>query len=253
MVNINIKLSALICDPLEQFEVSNYECIFFTNVHYYALCICFILACFLFFTGGFVGYNSRKPNLVLFRDKTFRFITYLIKENLNIKIVIFFPIIYLTFLFLLIANLVGMLPYSFTITSSAAVAFFFSIMFFVGITLIGYSTHKDAFFQILLPAGVPLVLAPFLVVLEAISYFVKVFSLAGRLFANMLAGHGLLKVLGSMGTAIFSHGAGPVPFYCFPLGLVLLVTFLEVAVAFLQAYVFIVLICVYLNDAISIH
>jgi ATP synthase subunit 6 len=90
-----------------------------------------------------------------------------------------------------------MIPYSFTITSSAAVTFFFSITFFIGITLVGDTTHKDTLFQILLPAGVPLIIAPFLIVVEAVSYFARVFSLAIRLFANMLSGHALLKILGS--------------------------------------------------------
>jgi F-type H+-transporting ATPase subunit a len=192
----SLQLTTSILDPLEQFEVFNYECIFFTNLHYYALVICFIV----FFTLSFTQKYPRrgpKPNLVLFRDKTFRFIASLVKENLNIKVVIFFPVIYLTFLFIVLANFIGMLPYSFTVTSSAAVTFFFSITFFVGISLVGYNTHKDAFFQILLPAGVPLAIAPFLILVESVSYFARVFSLAIRLFANMLSGHGLLKILGS--------------------------------------------------------
>jgi ATP synthase subunit 6 len=135
--------------------------------------------------------------VILFRDKTFRFIANLIKENLNIKVVLFFPIIYLTFLFILLANFIGMIPYSFTVTSSAALTFFFSITFFIGITLVGYTTHKDTLFQILLPAGVPLIISPVLIVVEAVSYFARVFSLAIRLFANMMSGHGLLKILGS--------------------------------------------------------
>lgn len=184
-------------DPLEQFEVFNYKCIFFTNLHYYALLVCFLIFFFLAFNYGYPGYNSEKPNLVLLRDKTFSFIANLIKENLNVKVILFFPIIYLTFLFILLANLIGMIPYSFTITSSAGVTFFFSTTFFVGITIIGYATHKDTLFQLLLPAGVPLVIAPFLIVVEAISYFARVFSLAIRLFANMMSGHGLLKILGS--------------------------------------------------------
>jgi ATP synthase subunit 6 len=244
---------SLLLDPLEQFDIFHCKCIFFTNLHYCVFLILFGIVFFLFFTGGFVGYSHKKPNLVLFRDKTFGFLLSLMKENMNIKIVVFFPVIYLTFLFILSANLLGLIPYSYTVTSSAAITFFFSVTFFVGVSLVGYRAHKDTFFQILLPAGVPLVIAPFLVVIEAASYVVKVFSLAGRLFANMLAGHSLLKVLGSMCTAIFLQASGPAPLYVFPLAVVLLVLLLEIAVAFLQAYVFIVLVCIYLNDAICIH
>jgi F-type H+-transporting ATPase subunit a len=194
-----IKSGVALRDPLEQFEVmyAYYFCLFFTNAHYFAIPLCIAIIVFLFYTGDFVGYKNSKPNLVLFRDKTFKFISYLIKENLNIKIVLFFPVIYLTFLFILGANLMGMVPYSFTITSSTAVAFFLSVTFFVGITATGYSMHADSFFQILLPAGVPLVIAPFLIIIEAVSYIARAFSLAVRLFANMLAGHGLLKILAS--------------------------------------------------------
>jgi F-type H+-transporting ATPase subunit a len=242
-----------VLDPLEQFDIVRYKCIFFTNLHYCVLIICFGLGLFLFFSGGYSGYRQRKPDLVLFRDRTFGYLLSILKENMNIKIVLFFPVLYLTFLFLLCSNLLGLIPYSYTITSSAAIAFFFSITFFVGVSLVGYQTHKDTFFQILLPAGVPLILAPFLIIVEAVSYTVKVFSLGGRLFANMLAGHSLLKVLGTMCTAIIFNAHGPLPVCVFPLAVVLLVITLEVAVAFLQAYVFIVLVCIYLNDAVCIH
>jgi ATP synthase subunit 6 len=240
-------------DPLEQFEVFTYKSIFFTNLHLYALAICCIIAFFLIYNDASPEYNMNRPNLFLFRDKTFSFISNLIKENLNSKAVAFFPIMYLTFLFILVANLVGMIPYSFTVTSSAAVSFFFSITFFVGVTLVGYTAHKDTLFQILLPAGVPLVIAPFLIVVEAVSYCAKVCSLGIRLFANLMSGHGLLKILGSFVWAMFLHSFHPLMFYFFPLAIVLLVTLLELAIAFLQAYVFIVLVTVYLNDVICIH
>jgi ATP synthase subunit 6 len=212
-----------------------------------------IIFAFLSLNGYYAYFNRSKPNWVLFRDQTFKFIAGLIKENLNVKVVFFFPIIYLTFLFLLLANLVGMIPYSFTVTSSAAVTFFFSVTFFFGITRAGYKLHKDALFQILLPAGVPLYIAPFIIIVEGTSYIARVFSLAIRLFANMLSGHGLLKILGSFVWAIIVHPAGLIPFYFFPLAVVLLVTLLEIFIAFLQAYVFIVLVCVYLNDVVCIH
>jgi F-type H+-transporting ATPase subunit a len=219
----------------------------------YALGVCGLICFLLFFTGGHPGYSSNKPNLILFRDKTFSFIADLIKANLNVKVVLFFPIIYLTFLFFLLENLIGMIPYSFTVTSSAAVTFFFSITFFVGITLVGYTAHKDTLFQILLPSGVPLVIAPFLILVEAVSYFARVFSLGIRLFANMMSGHGLLKILGSFVWVMLLHSFHPVMLYFFPLAIVLVVTLLELAIAFLQAYVFIVLVSVYLNDVICIH
>jgi ATP synthase subunit 6 len=246
------KIEATLLDPLEQFEVFCYKCIFFSNLHYCVGLVCFGLVFLLFFNGGFVGYSKRKPNVVLFRDRTFTFLLSIMKENMNPKMIVFFPVIYLTFLFLLFSNLMGLIPYSVTITSSAAVTFFFSVTFFIGVSLVGYQTHKDTFFQILLPAGVPLVIAPFLIVVEMVSYFVKVGSLGGRLFANMLAGHSLLKVLCALGSALLYQAHG-IPLCIFPFAVVFLVFLLEFAVAFLQAYVFIILVCIYLNDAVCIH
>jgi ATP synthase subunit 6 len=190
-------LFIVVFDPLEQFEVFSLFCLFSDNLGIFVIIVFSLIVIFLTLNGRFTQYRRAKPDLILFRDKTFMFTSSLIKENLNLKTAVFFPIIYLTFLFLLLANLVGMVPYSFTITSSAAVAFFFSVTFFIGITVSGYATHSDRLFQILLPPGVPLVIAPFLILVEAISYFARVFSLAIRLFANMMSGHGLLKILGS--------------------------------------------------------
>jgi ATP synthase subunit 6 len=195
MFKTTIKVVCL--DPLEQFEILLYKSFFFTTFHLCALAACFLIFLLLAFNGKYPQHSGNKPNLVLFREQTFRFISNLIKENLNVKVILFFPIIYLTFLFILFANLIGMIPYSFTITSSAAVTFFFSSTFFIGITLVGYRSHRDALFQMMLPAGVPLVIAPFLIIVELISYIARVFSLAIRLFANMMSGHGLLKILGS--------------------------------------------------------
>jgi len=187
---------ALLLDPLEQFEVFNYKCIYFTNLHYSALLVCFLICFLLIYSRDYYRYDN-KPNLLLVRDKTFRFIANLIKDNLNDKLVLFFPILYLTFFFLLLSNLVGLIPYSLTVTSSAAVAFFFAITFFIGVLATGYAAHSDTLFQILLPAGVPLCIVPFLIIVELASYLVRVVSLATRLFSNALSGHALVKIMGS--------------------------------------------------------
>jgi ATP synthase subunit 6 len=204
---------------------------------------------------GKIGRRRRhnRSNTHLLRDITFGFVFDIIKENLNPKGVFFFPVIYLAFLSLVIGNLTGMVPYAFTSTSSAIISFSFSVTFFLGATYVSYRTHKDVFFQGWLPAGVPLPLSPFLIVVEGVSYSAKVFSLGVRLFANMLAGHGLIKILGSFVCLSIGHSAVSTVFYIFPLAIIFFIAFLELAVAFLQAYVFIVLVSLYLNDAISIH
>ena len=216
----------------------------------YTLAIFGVITLFFFFRPG--AYRKLRTNSELFRDKTVQVLYGTIKENLSIKVVLFFPILYLTFLFVLLANLVGMIPWSFTVTSSAAVTFFFSLTLFIGVTLVGYARHGDTLFQIFLPAGVPLAISPFLVAVEAASYVARAFSLGIRLFANMLSGHGLLKILGSFVLLITQHNGVLYPLFL-PAALVFLVVLLELAVAFLQAYVLVVLISVYLSDIISIH
>ena len=244
--------TTLILDPLEQFEVISYKCVFFSNLHYQFLLVYATIFLFLVFNNTWSGYSRSKPNIVLLRDASFRFIVGLIRQNLNVKAVLFFPVIYLTFLVLLFGNLAGILPFTFTITGSAVVTFFFAVTFFVGIAAIGYSNHKGRFFGLLLPAGIPWYLIPFLLPVEVASYLAKLCSLGARLFANTLSGHSLLKLLVTLVWVIVCHSSGPVFIYFFPLATVVLVTLLEAAVAFLQAYVFVVLISVYLNDAVCI-
>jgi ATP synthase subunit 6 len=242
-------------DPLEQFEVFNIFCRFFGNLEVF-LYLVFFSVLFFLFSGyfGYYGYRQKKANIVFFRNILFNFILALIKENLRLKTVLFFPIVFYTFLFILFANLIGMVPYSFTVTSSAAVTFFFSISFFIGTLAIGLSIQRVNIFALFLPAGTPFFIMFFLIGIELISYGARLFSLAIRLFANMMSGHGLLKILGSFVWLIFMNFcAFDLTFLMLGLIIVFLVTFLEIVIAFLQAYVFMVLVCIYLNDVINAH
>ena len=166
----------------------------------------------------------------------------------------FFPCILVTFTFLLFCNLQGMIPYSFTVTSHFLITLGLSFSIFIGITIVGFQRNGLHFLSFLLPAGVPLPLAPFLVLLELISYCFRALSLGIRLFANMMAGHSLVKILsGFAWTMLCMNNI----FYFIgdlgPLFIVLALTGLELGVAILQAYVFTILICIYLNDAINLH
>ena len=166
----------------------------------------------------------------------------------------FFPCILVTFTFLLFCNLQGMIPYSFTVTSHFLITLGLSFSIFIGITIVGFQRNGLHFLSFLLPAGVPLPLAPFLVLLELISYCFRALSLGIRLFANMMAGHSLVKILsGFAWTMLCMNNL----FYFIgdlgPLFIVLALTGLELGVAILQAYVFTILICIYLNDAINLH
>nr|YP_009227148.1 ATP synthase subunit 6 [Welwitschia mirabilis]AMA21002.1 ATP synthase subunit 6 [Welwitschia mirabilis]QXE44359.1 ATP synthase subunit 6 [Welwitschia mirabilis] len=166
----------------------------------------------------------------------------------------FFPCILVTFLFLLLCNIMGMIPYSFTVTSHFIITLGLSFSLFIGITCVGFHINGLNYFSLLLPAGVPLPLAPVLVLLELISYCFRALSLGIRLFANMMAGHSLVKILSGFAWTMLCHNK--LVYFIGDLGLISIVmalTGLELCVAILQAYVFTILICIYLNDAINLH
>jgi F-type H+-transporting ATPase subunit a len=166
----------------------------------------------------------------------------------------FFPCILVTFTFLLFRNLQGMIPYSFTVTSHFLITLGLSFSIFIGITIVGFQRNGLHFLSFSLPAGVPLPLAPFLVLLELIPHCFRALSLGIRLFANMMAGHSSVKILSGFAWTMlcmndllyFIGDLGP-------LFIVLALTGLELGVAILQAHVFTILICIYLNDATNLH
>jgi len=126
---------------------------------------------------------------------TFLFIVNILKDAVSIKKYSFILLIYITFVFLFFSNILGMFPYSMTVTSHLVLTLYFSLAFFIGSNIIGICYHKQAFFVLFLPEGVPLPIVPFLILIEYVSYVSRIFSLAIRLFANMLSGHILLKIL----------------------------------------------------------
>jgi ATP synthase subunit 6 len=125
----------------------------------------------------------------------FNYVTGIVKESITIKKYSFVLLFYVVFLFIFLSNILGMIPYSMTITSHLILTLYFSLAFFIGNNLIGICYHKEKFFVLFLPEGVPVFIIPFLILIEYVSYFSRIFSLAIRLFANMLSGHILLKIL----------------------------------------------------------
>ncbi len=158
----------------------------------------------------------------------------------------YFPFIFTIFMFILFGNMLGMLPYSFTFTSHIVVTFVMALVVFVGVTVIAMVKHKMRFFTLFVPPGVHWAMWPLLIPIEIISYFSRPISLAVRLFANMLAGHTLLKVFAGFIAALGVFGI-------FPLAFVVALIGLEIVIAFLQAFVFTILTCLYLNDALHLH
>jgi F-type H+-transporting ATPase subunit a len=177
----------------------------------------------------------------------YEFIAGMVRDNVGSAGKKYFPFVLTLFVFILLCNLLGLVPYSFTPTSHIIVTFAMAAVVFLGVTVIGFVRHGIHFLSFFVPQGVPFALLLLLVPIEIISYFVRPFSLSIRLFANMLAGHTMLKVFGGF-VVMLGVLAGWAP-----LAFLVAFTGLELLIAFLQAYVFAILTCLYLNDAIHLH
>ena len=185
--------------------------------------------------------------LQLVTEMSYTFIAKMINNTAGSNAKAFFPFIFTLFMFVLFCNMVGMLPYSFTVTSHIIVTFALAASIFIGVTIIGFIKHGIRYLELFIPKGVPFYILPLIVVIEIISYLSRPVSLSVRLFANMMAGHTMLKVFGGFVISLGLLGGW------LPLGFSVALTGLEILIAFLQAYVFAILTCIYLNDALNLH
>jgi len=177
----------------------------------------------------------------------------MVREQIGTSNEIYLPFIYSLFCFVLIANLVGNIPYSFVITTSAVVCLGLSFTIFIGVTILGLSIHNLAFFSFFIPSGTPLILVPMLVIIEFISYLARAVSLGVRLFANLTAGHSLMKILSTFLYQMFNSSLIISILTLIPFSLFISLVGLELAVSFIQSFVFCLLISSYLKDAIDLH
>jgi F-type H+-transporting ATPase subunit a len=238
--------------PLDQFriktlvqmpEVAGYN-VDFTNSAF-AMVMSVILAY------GFLILGMRNRALVPTRfqalvEMTYEMVSGTLRDNVGEAGRPYFPFVFTLFMFILMCNLVGMVPYQFTATSHIAVTFALALLVFVTITLIALIKHGAKFFGYFLPEGVPLWVAPIVYAIEVISYLSRPLSLSIRLMANMFAGHLVLKIFASFILMMGFFGVIPLVFVVFLTGF-------EIVIAILQAYVFTILTCVYLHDAIHLH
>jgi ATP synthase subunit 6 len=204
------------------------------------------------------GMDSPRITAILVKGLIRRFILELykiVKNAIIIKKQIFLGYLIFIFIFILVANLGGMTPYNVTISSYFIISFFFALIIFIVITITGIRYHGFDFIKIFLPEGVPMLIALLLVGIELFSYISRVLSLSIRLFANMLSGHTLLKILVTFLWIIMSACYCSNRFYIASLLslIIIAVAFLEALIAFLQAYIFLVLCSIYFNDVIHIH
>ena len=240
-------------NPMHQFNVYkigpeikiNGIDISFTNASLFMLISGIFISLFLL-----LGTKDRKiipGKLQLISEMLYNFISKMISDTAGKKAKPYFSFIFSLFIFVLFCNMVGMLPYSFTVTSHIVVTLAFAMFIFIGVTILGFVIHGFKYLKIFVPSGVPMVLLPIIMIIEIISYLSRPVSLSVRLFANMMAGHTMLKVFGG-----FVISLGLVAGWL-PLTFSVALTGLEILVAFLQAYVFAILTCIYLNDALNLH
>jgi F-type H+-transporting ATPase subunit a len=237
--------------PMEQFEIKplidlhlgGYDISYTNSALFMTLAVLCTFSLFWAATRKLTMVPSRIQSI---GELMFEFIAGMVKENVGKEGMKYFPFIFTLFVFILFGNVLGLMPYSFTFTSHIIVNGALAVFIFIAVTIIGFATHGLHYLRLFCPAGTPLPVAIVLVPIEIMSYFIRPVSLSLRLFANMLAGHVLLKVLAGF---VISLGIfGIVPFVA-----VGAVTMLEIMVAVIQAYVFALLSTIYLNDAVNLH
>ncbi|MDR0677184.1 MAG: F0F1 ATP synthase subunit A [Holosporaceae bacterium] len=238
-------------DPLHQFVISPIVKIniggidlSFTNSSL-SVIVAFLL------TSVFLSLGLRKGKIIPGRmqaavEMIYTLVTDLIDSNIGKKGIRYFPFVFSVFMFILLGNLVGMIPRMFTFTSHIIVTFSLAMVVFIFVTILGIVLHGLKFFTLFAPAGLPKFLLPVLVPIELISYLSRPISLSVRLFANMMAGHTMMKVFAGFTAAIGFLGF-------LPIAVNVVLTGFEIFIAVLQAYIFTILTCVYLNDAVNLH
>jgi F-type H+-transporting ATPase subunit a len=240
-----------VASPLEQFEIHVLHPIkiggidaAFTNSSLYMATA--VVAVTLFLTLG-----MRKAAIVPGRWQSmseilYEFISGMVRDNAGRDARAYFPFVFTLFMFILFANLIGLVPGSFAVTSHVIVTFALAAVVFLGVTVIAIAKHGFKFFTYFLPPDTPLYMAPLLVPIEVISYLARPITLSLRLFANMMAGHTMLHVFAGFVIVLGIFGIAP-------MAVIVALYVLELLVALLQAYVFAILTCLYLHDALHLH
>jgi len=238
--------------PLAQFEIKTLvplqiggTDISFTNSSAYMLAALLLIAIFLVF-------GMRRRALVPGRwqsmaEMSYEFVANMLRDTVGGEGRRYFPFVFTLFMFILFGNMLGMLPYSFTFTSHIIVTFAMALAVFLGVTILGFVKHGFHFLAFFVPPGTSPVMWPLMIPIELISYLSRPISLSVRLFANLTAGHTMLKVFAGFVVSLGVVGG------ILPLAFVVALSGLELLIAFLQAYVFTILTCFYIKDALHLH
>lgn len=252
-----------IYSPLEQFQIYPILSLYFrsfdisitneTVIYVIVLILSFLLLSSISSSSN-SGYYIVPSRVQLIVEYFFNSVSVQVYDNLKShKAKEFFPIIFVIFCLILSLNLIGLVPYSFTLTSQFIITIGFSFSLFIGVNIIAFRYHGITFFSLFLPSGTSVALSFLLVPIELISYIFRPISLGTRLFANMMAGHTLLKVIAGFGYKLMSSTGILFLFHYVPVLVLFPLLVLEIGVAFIQSFVFMILICIYLYDAIHLH
>jgi F-type H+-transporting ATPase subunit a len=244
-------------DPIEQFKLENLfkigqignHAIYFTSSSAYMLLAVVLTAALMI--GGVAGGRLVPGRLQSIAEITYEFVASTIRSNAGAEGMKFFPLVFSIFMFICVSNLVGVIPYAFTISSHIIVTLSLALLVFLTVLIYGFYKNGLKFFKIFVPSGIPIFILPLVVFIEIFSFFLRPISHSVRLFANMLAGHIALKVFAGF-VAMLGVSLGAIGWIggIAPLALTVAIYALEILVAFLQAYVFAILTVIYLNDAL---
>jgi F-type H+-transporting ATPase subunit a len=244
-------------DPIHQFNIINLfkigqfgdHAIYFTNSSAYMLLAVALIS--LLMVGGMSGAQLVPGRLQSVAEITYEFVASTLRSTAGTEGMKFFPLIFSLFMFICVSNLVGAIPYTFTLSSHIIVTAMLALLVFFTVLIYGFYKNGLKFFKIFVPSGIPIFILPLVVFIEVFSFFLRPVSHSVRLFANMLAGHIALKVFAGF-VALLGFSLGTIGWIggVLPLALTVAIYALEILVAFLQAYVFAILTCIYLNDAL---
>ncbi|MCA8898653.1 MAG: F0F1 ATP synthase subunit A [Brucellaceae bacterium] len=242
-------------DPIHQFQIAKWIPIeiggldfSFTNSAAFMVASVVGAGAFLYLTTSSRGLVPGRLQSI--SEMAYEFVASMLRDAAGSHGMKFFPFVFSLFMFVLVGNLLGLFPYFFTTTSHIIVTFMLALLVIGTVIVYGFMKNGLGFLKLFVPDGVPGILVPLVVLIEVISFLSRPISLSVRLFANMLAGHITLKVFAGFVTSLTALGAAGIAGSILPLAMTVAITGLEFLVAFLQAYVFAVLTCMYLNDAI---
>lgn len=248
------------CSPLEQFEVVNLLSVAspllnlnfsLTNLGLFTIVAVGLLV--LLHAQGINHLTLVQSRISLFIETIYSTVHTMVKGQIGERNEVYLPFIYALFTFILILNLIGNVSYTFTVTTSAVVAMGIALMVWLGVTLLAIDRHRIHFFSFFVPAGCPVVLVPVLSIIELISYLARALSLGIRLVANLVSGHALIIILAGFLYKGFSSGVLIFAVTLVPFTVFLAIVGLEIAVSMIQSYVFTILTCIYIRDAINLH